>query len=195
MNSGNITSRMIRDFLLGELDEAATERLDELSITDAEFADRLAVERYELIDEWIAGRLSADDRERFEAVLARSPTMREKVEVGKMLAAAAPRAVAVERPREPSLFVRLFGSWPRLAYGLAGIALLITFVGIGAYLLRRENGPEISQLASPVTPPVSSPVGATPVPTDSQVPVVSTPTETPTSVEQPDPAPTPIRRR
>ena len=146
MNSRDITNGMIRDFLLGGLDEAATERLDELSITDAEFADRLAVERYELIDEWIAGRLNADDRKRFEAALARSPTMREKVEVGRMLAATAPTAVVVERPLESSFFAGLFSGWPRLAFGLAGLAVLITIFGFGAYLLRRDSGPEISQV-------------------------------------------------
>ncbi len=197
MNNEEISQKEIRDLLTGRLDESTTDRLDELSVTSPEFAERVAAERYEMIDDWVAGRTDGDEKAAIEALLARSPTLREKVEISRTLTAAAPRAVVVERSAEPSFFSRLFGGgMPRLAYGFAGLAVLIGIAGLAAFLLRRDGTVEISQTDPPVvSSPSVSPVEQTQTPASSpSMETVNTPTPTPASTESPRPSPTPTRR-
>ncbi|MEQ1763480.1 MAG: hypothetical protein ABL984_10090, partial [Pyrinomonadaceae bacterium] len=51
MTNEEIPQKTLRDFLIGKLDEATTDNLDELSVTNREFADRLTAEQYELVDD------------------------------------------------------------------------------------------------------------------------------------------------
>ena len=144
MSSENITASTIRNYLLGTLDETTTEGLDELSITDQSFGDRIAAEQYEIVDEWVVGELSPADRTHFEAALARSPALRAKVAISRALAAAPSRAVLVERPAVPSLLARLFPAVPRFAYGLAAAAVMVGAV-VGLYFVfNPEQGREIA---------------------------------------------------
>jgi hypothetical protein len=61
-------------YLLGRLSEGQTERFDELSITDDEFAEALDAAERDLIDSYSNGELSADDRAMFESRYANSNT-------------------------------------------------------------------------------------------------------------------------
>ena len=74
-------------YLLGSLSEEETERLDELSIADDEFAERLAAAEHDLIDAYIAGDLSPDDRARFESIYTGSPEGRARIAFARALAA------------------------------------------------------------------------------------------------------------
>jgi hypothetical protein len=67
------------DYLLGALPGDETERLDELSITDDEFAGRLSVVENELVDEYVRGELPPATRGLFELVYLSSKERREKV--------------------------------------------------------------------------------------------------------------------
>lgn len=74
-------------YLLGALSDDETERLDELSITDASFADRLNAVEYDLVDSYVRGELSGDMLARFTSRCLSSPAMRDKVKVAESLAA------------------------------------------------------------------------------------------------------------
>ena len=148
MKNEDISQKTIRSYLIGALDEATTESLDELSVTSQEFADRIAAEQYELVDDWVAGRLDTSDRTSFGVVLARSPTLIEKVKVSQLMAAT-PRVAVVERPAAPGFFAGLFGGMPKLAYGLAGLVLLLGFVSAFVYFVRTDRSPEMSQVELP----------------------------------------------
>lgn len=158
MKIEEISNKTLRDFLTGTLDEATTDKLDELSITNREFADRLAVEQYELVDDWVAGRLEGEDHKAFDLVLARSPALREKVRVSHSLAAAVSTPAVVEREARTGFFAGLFAGMPRLAFGVAGVAVVIGIVGVIAVFLRREKIPELSSVDPPAieSPAVAS---------------------------------------
>ncbi|MGH9856654.1 MAG: hypothetical protein ACRD4B_02305, partial [Acidobacteriota bacterium] len=58
--------QQIRDYLLGRLQEDETEKLDELSIADDEFALRRQAVENELIDAYLKGEISEPNLRKFE---------------------------------------------------------------------------------------------------------------------------------
>ena len=86
----------LEDYLLGLLPEAEAEQLDELSITDEEFAWQLRAAEDDLVDAYVRDRLPATTRARFEEYYLASPRHRERVTFARSLARTADRAV--DRP-------------------------------------------------------------------------------------------------
>jgi len=77
----------LAQYLVGALPDDETERLDELSITDPSFADRLNAVEYDLVDSYVRGELSGDMLARFKSRYLSSPATRDKVKVAESLAA------------------------------------------------------------------------------------------------------------
>jgi hypothetical protein len=78
-------NQTITDYLLGTLPEAESERLDELSFTDNEFAESLEAVEKDLVDDYVQGELTGADLERFKAHYLASLLRREGVEFAKVL--------------------------------------------------------------------------------------------------------------
>jgi hypothetical protein len=72
-------------YLLGSLDEDETERLDELSIADDDFAWRLRAAENDIVDAYVRGDLSGETLDRFRSSYLSSPARREKVEFARAL--------------------------------------------------------------------------------------------------------------
>ena len=87
-------------YLLGVLPGEETERLDEASIVDDQFAARLTDVENDLIDAYVTGALTGDTRKRFEAVYLASSRNRSRVESARRFRAAIDRASVgvVSRP-------------------------------------------------------------------------------------------------
>ena len=83
--------RLIR-YLLGALPDAETERLDEQSLIDDDFADKLKLAEDDLIDAYVSGTLTGELRDRFESHYLASPRRREKVAFARRFLAAVERA-------------------------------------------------------------------------------------------------------
>jgi hypothetical protein len=85
MSDPTYNNQVISEYLLGSLSEAESERLDELSITDGEFAVALSAAEKELIDSYVQRELSGDELNRFEAHYRASAFRRDKVDFAKAL--------------------------------------------------------------------------------------------------------------
>jgi hypothetical protein len=72
-------------YLLGSLEEDETERLDELSIADDDFAWRLRAAENDMVDAYVRGELSGETLDRFRSSYLSSPTRREKVGFARAL--------------------------------------------------------------------------------------------------------------
>lgn len=72
-------------YLLGLLPDAEAEQFDELSFTDAQFADALSAAEKDLVDGFVRGELSGATLERFENYYPASPLRRKKVEFARSL--------------------------------------------------------------------------------------------------------------
>lgn len=81
-------------YLLGDMPEDQAERLDELSIADDEFADRLTAVENELVDAYVRGELAGATRDRFQSHYLSSPRRREKVNFAESLMVLSDRAAA-----------------------------------------------------------------------------------------------------
>ena len=75
-------------YLLGDLPEEQAERLDEQSVVDDAFAERLRIVEDDLLDAYASGRLTGERRRRFEAFYLSSPRRRERAAfAGRLLQA------------------------------------------------------------------------------------------------------------
>ena len=144
-------------YLLGDLPPAEVEQLDERSVVDAEFADRLRSVEHDLADAYARGELSVEDRRRWERTFGASAAGRAQLDLAQALAAREHRA-GFKRPafgRKPR---RITGS---SMLGLAAAAVLALAVAIGYSV--HWNGDGASSVATtvpPTAPPTTPPVPA-----------------------------------
>lgn len=87
MSKPPIDERVITDYLLGAAPEAETERLDELRVTDGDFAWQIQAVENDLVDVYVRGKLSGDALESFNSHYLASPRRREKVRFAEMFLA------------------------------------------------------------------------------------------------------------
>ncbi|HJU56392.1 MAG TPA: hypothetical protein VJ715_17545 [Pyrinomonadaceae bacterium] len=107
MSKQRYDNETIARYLLGSLPEAEAEALDELSLTDDEFADSLMAAEKDLVDAYVQGELSGAELERFKTYYLASPLRREKVQFARAFqvfaekgAVAQAAAVEAEIPAE-----------------------------------------------------------------------------------------------
>ena len=96
MKRNTYSNEVITRYLVGALASDETERLDELSLTDDEFAERLQSVENDLVDEYVRGELQGNLLERFESSYLASPTNREKVKFAESLQRTVDRRAGAE---------------------------------------------------------------------------------------------------
>lgn len=139
-------SRALTQYLLGALPEAEAERLDELSITDHEFAEALNVAEKELVDAYVQGELNGLALEQFKSYYMTSPLRREKVRFAEAFqslaqrSASAPAATIDPAGRDvkqsrAGLSSVLNSFIPRFAWQWGIGALAVILLVAGAWLL------------------------------------------------------------
>ena len=112
-------------YLLGALGDEETERLDELSIADDDFASRLQVVEDDLVDAYVRGELAGETLEQFRSFYLSSGQRREKVQFAEALFRATDlRPAAARRERSRTWF-------PEWALAVAACLLLAA----GGFLL------------------------------------------------------------
>jgi hypothetical protein len=151
-------------YLIGSLNEQETERFDELSISDDEFAGRLRAVENDLIDAHARGELSRETRARFEAHYLSRPGKPERMRFAEAWTLRQRRAVSARATgSRSSLSDR--PARHRFVWPLAAAAAVVLAV-LGYVLLARPNpsGPPSQGPASTVAtePPKSVPSGPGP---------------------------------
>jgi hypothetical protein len=142
------------EYLLGALPPGETERLDELSVTDDEFAERLQAVENDLVDAYVRGELTGQMLSHFQAFYLASPRRREKVQFahafrGVPERAAFPRgATEISRgapdSRESDI-VSVRSGWrrvftvPRHAWQWGFTAAAVVFVTVAGWVLENRR--------------------------------------------------------
>jgi hypothetical protein len=80
-----IDEKLITDFLLGNLPEEEIERLDEMSLADDDFANRLQSVENDLIDAYVRSELSGTTLTQFKSNYLKSSKRQEKVAFAQAL--------------------------------------------------------------------------------------------------------------
>jgi hypothetical protein len=126
-----LNEQLIADYLLGNLSESEADRLDQLSVTDDEFAELLEAVESELVDAYIRGELPDKRRARFESHYLSSATRYEKVAVARTLLR---RADNAESSAQVSEWLRPRFASPRI-YQWGAIAAALVMFALAGYLL------------------------------------------------------------
>ncbi|HEU4390270.1 MAG TPA: hypothetical protein VFV34_20880 [Blastocatellia bacterium] len=146
----------IIEYLLGALSADETERLDELSVADGEFADRVRIVENDLVDSYARGEMPSDLRTRFESNYLTTPMRRERISFARSLAVALDRVPPVDKETvhkkpqaskiQPAPTKRGLGAWlqiaPRLSWGLAAAIVVLL---VASVWLVSERGRLVNQ--------------------------------------------------
>ena len=124
----------VRRYLLGGVSEEAQRAAEERLLTEESFLEELSAAEEELIDDYVGGDLSADDRERFERHFLSTEERRRKLRFALALARYTSEKglakTAAASPAGPTLAERLRAFWRgrplmlRAGLALASVAIL-----------------------------------------------------------------------
>src|SRR5882724_403034 len=87
----------LRKYLLGELNEAEQQALEERLMAETEFFDLLQVAEDELVDDYLRGALSGDERGKFESFFLSTPERSRKLSFAMTLRRYVTAEAAVRR--------------------------------------------------------------------------------------------------
>lgn len=157
MNELQYNNQSLNEYLLGSLSDAETERFDERSFTDEEFADALKVAENDLVDAYIHNELTGVMLEKFKIHYLASPRSREKVEFAKAFQVYAKTNIEETPAKVPTVIEtkpkRIFAGFfsniltiprPAWQWGFAFTALALLFFG---GWLWRENSRQQSEMS------------------------------------------------
>jgi hypothetical protein len=131
-----IDDQTLRGYLFGTLPQDETERLDELSVVDDEFAARLDTVETDLVDAYVRGELAGDTLEKFQTSYMASPRRRERVAFARSLApfasAHVPQSAADRLAAAPgsSSLRSWLGSFAFPRFALAGGLAMLLAIGV-----------------------------------------------------------------
>ncbi|HMJ08839.1 MAG TPA: hypothetical protein VK468_07525, partial [Pyrinomonadaceae bacterium] len=124
MSEQNISDHTISDYLLEYLPPGQAEQIDELTVTDEAFAERVRAFENDLVDSYILGDRGPEELSRFKSHYLNSPRRRERVEFARAFQTFVEREVAEfdhgyvsDLDRPPSLWTRLL-AWRGLGLRL-----------------------------------------------------------------------------
>jgi hypothetical protein len=163
-----IDIKQVTPYLLGALPAKEAERLDDLSVTDDDFAMALSAAENDLVDAYIHGELPAPQLKQFESHYLASPRRREKVRFAQAfqswaeknpVAISSAEAEVGPKSKKAGWFSALSMTAPRpaLQWGFALVAMLLLVVGVWLAVDNSRLRRQISQAQPPVNNQVSQP--------------------------------------
>jgi hypothetical protein len=122
-------------YLLGKLSESESARLEERYFTENSVFDEVETAEDELVDAYVRGSLSSDDRQRFEAKILKSERLKERVEFARLLSKLPASTVVDREPARAPWWNGLFNfSLPQSAAlrGALAVGIFLIVVGVPA---------------------------------------------------------------
>jgi hypothetical protein len=153
---------IVRQFLLGKVTDEERQRIETLFLTDAEVKERIIAAEQELIDDYLEGALTTEDREKFHLRYGQTPEQQQKLRIARSIKewasaeTAVPQTITV-RTTSWGILGRVLWSKPAL---VTSISLAVIIVIVAAVWLRALNEQrnkrlaleqELAQLNSPST--------------------------------------------
>jgi hypothetical protein len=76
-----LNDALLRDFLLGKLDEEVQDQLEDAFLVDPQAKEKVLLAEHDLVEEYLEGSLTSDDKERFLARYAQTPEQRRDLQI------------------------------------------------------------------------------------------------------------------
>jgi hypothetical protein len=144
--------RLLRNYLLGVLPEAETERLDELSVTEEEFAQKLTIAEHDLLDAYVNGELTERELPQFQKQYSGSPHRIERVRFAQAFqllnkthdqTEVTRSDDSEERPTTSTASFFKFSNWTALKWGVVTSCLLLSVVASWFFVQQlRQRSPQ-----------------------------------------------------
>jgi hypothetical protein len=157
MNDDTVTDALLREFLLGNITGEERERIESLFLIDPQTRERVLGVEQDLIEDYLEGTLSTEDRETFVSRYAQTAEQRRKLRITKSIKewakteAATAQAVPVRSSAWSRLLERLRLK-PSFVIPIAVTALIVIVVA-AIWLSRRTAHSaierELAQLNAP----------------------------------------------
>lgn len=129
MTTEHYSVDVLRAYLLGQLPATESERLDELSITDEECAERIRSAEHDLVDAFVRGELQGAALEQFRSTYLMTPRGRDAVQFAEALQSLDEKSVrgaSREAGLRPSTLVLEQSRWPERLALAAAVVILAT---------------------------------------------------------------------
>ena len=150
-----LTDAVLREFLLGKIDENESARIEGLFLTDSDAREKVLVIEQELIEDYLENSLTADDREKFLLRYGQTAAQLQQLRITKAIKDWAVRENSSVRtvPAEPSTWDR-FRARLRPAFVIpvaatAMIAIVVAGVWLNSRMKRAAIEQELAQLNTP----------------------------------------------
>lgn len=174
MNEEPVSDALLRQFLLGQVDDQERQRLESMFVTGALSRERVMAAEQHLMDDFLDDSLTPEDKERFLAQYGETPAEQRKLRIAQSIHDWAATEATAVAAAAGSRWSRLFGRvWlkPVVAVPIAAVVLIAIVVAVIALRSRWEQQnihlamqQELERLNSPSMlrePPVA-PVTLTP---------------------------------
>jgi len=139
-----------RAYLLGRLPSDESARLEVEVMEDAAVAERMEAAEAELIDDFVDGRLVADERRSFETAFLTTPIRKDRVRIAREIAARSTRSsIESSAPRKAPAPVRFL---------LPLAAAIVAGVGLSLFVQDEPGTKTATANPSPMPIPTPSPV-------------------------------------
>ena len=149
------TDTLLRQYLLGKVDDEERQRIEKLFITDSQARDRILSAEQELIEDYLEDSLTTEDKEIFLAQYARTPEQQRKLRINKSIKDWAVTAQASPSPSSiRSRFLERFRLKPAFVVPIAVVilmAVVIAIVWLNRTMEQRAIQQEVAQLNTPAS--------------------------------------------
>ena len=150
-----LTDAVLREFLLGKIDEEESARIESLFLTDSEAREKVLVIEQELIEDYLEDSLTAGDKEKFLLRYGQTAAQLQQLRITKAIKDWAVRENASVRTVPAGL-----STWDRLRARLrpafvipvaatAMIAIVVAGVWVNSRMKRAAIEQELAQLNTP----------------------------------------------
>ncbi|HXQ70583.1 MAG TPA: hypothetical protein VN844_08860 [Pyrinomonadaceae bacterium] len=140
MKEETIGEAVLREFLLGGLDDEQRDQIETQLLTDSQTRERILAAEQDLIEDYLEGSLTNADREKFISLYARTSEERRKLRITRSI-----KDWAIAETALPQKMVANVSSWDRLRNWLRlrpalvpiAVAIIVAIVVAAVWLTRR----------------------------------------------------------
>jgi hypothetical protein len=137
---GNSDQTTVREYLLGHLNDVEQEQIERRLMVEDDLFEELEISKGELIEEYQAGELAAQEKAWFERNFLASPEGRQRYILAIALGQIKPQPAAQQQPVHPTFLERLTSLFKQPRWAIATVAPALVAVIVAVVLLSRPAG-------------------------------------------------------